>query len=227
MPHAACEALASDAAPMGRLPCFRIISKIGSDMEQDDPLDREGGEQARAGDGVDWAQIEHSYIHGDWSLMRIAEAHGSTPTTITAYAKKYGWVRLVGTKSLKRGRRPRLPGAPMSKRATVDQLGRRKIVRRLLEVLDGKMREFEERMAHMQDSGAAPSAADTERDARSLNALARLYAKLVELDEAAKPPSSKDSQGSDKLAATRSDDADQLRRDLALRLERLNRAGDA
>jgi hypothetical protein len=56
---------------------------------------------------------------------------------------------------------------------------------------------------------------------RSLSALARIYAKLVELDDQAK------GQGSATDAATRSDDADQLRRDLALRLERLNRERDA
>jgi hypothetical protein len=45
-------------------------------MAQDDPLGEAGGEGARAGDmpKVDWDKIKHAYIHGDWSLGRIADA---------------------------------------------------------------------------------------------------------------------------------------------------------
>jgi hypothetical protein len=45
-------------------------------MAQDDPRDREGGDGTRAGDmpKVDWDKIKHAYIHGDWSLGRIADA---------------------------------------------------------------------------------------------------------------------------------------------------------
>jgi len=215
----------------GRLLCFKTNSGISSAMEQDDPLGREGSEQARVGDGsepIDWEKAKHDYIHGDWSINRIAVAHGTSDTTLRKYAKAGGWIRLVGTKPLPPGGKPRPPGAPPPKRATVNQVRRRKMVKRLLEVLDSRLGQLEKRMAQAQSADGVPqSAADMERDARSLNALARLYAKLVELDEAAKPPASKDGQGSDTDAAARSDDADQLRRDLALRLERLNRERDA
>ena len=200
-------------------------------MEQDDPYDREGGEQSLAGEArppIDWEQIEHDYIHGDWSIRRIAEARGSSGTTIGKRAKKEGWVRLVGTKRLPTGPKPRLPGAPRPKPMTPDQRRRRQMLKRLFEVLDGKMRQIEERMAQAESAdGAGQSPAEAERDMRTLSSLARLYAKLVELDEAAKPPASKDGQVSDNDTATRSEDADRLRHDLALRLERLNRAGDA
>lgn len=55
---------------------FRGSSHIDSDMAQDDPLGEAGGEGARAGDmpKVDWDKIKHAYIHGDWSLGRIADA---------------------------------------------------------------------------------------------------------------------------------------------------------
>ncbi len=197
-------------------------------MAQGDPLDRAGGEPARPDPdygAVDWDRIKHAYIHGDWSLERIAEAYGSSQRTIGGRAKRGGWVRLVGTKPLPRGRSARLPGTRRPKQPTADQLRRRKTIRRLLEVLDGKLQQLEDRMAQAPD--APQSAADSERDTRSLNALARLYAKLVELDDAAKPAAGKDRQGSDSDATARSDDADQLRRDLALRLERLTQAGDA
>jgi hypothetical protein len=194
-------------------------------MAQDDPLEREGGEGARAGDtpGINWEKIERAYIHGDWSLQRISDAYGSSETTIRKRAKKGGWVRLVGTKPLPCGRRQRLPGMPRTPRATVEQARRRKMIDRLLKVLDRKLTEIEARMAEANTESAPRSAADIERDARSLNAFARLYAKLVELEDEAKTGG----QGSDHETSPRSDDADQLRRDLALRLERLHRAGNA
>jgi hypothetical protein len=194
-------------------------------MAQDDPLDEAGGERARADDTpkVDWDKIEHAYIYGDWSLDRIADAYGLSDRTIRDRAKKGGWVRLIGTKRLPCGRRQRLPGTPRTPRATVAQARRRKMIDRLLTVLDRKLTEIESRMEEAHTEGAPQSAADLERDARSLTALARIYAKLVELDDEAKSGG----QGSDDSVSARSDDADQLRRDLALRLERLNRAGNA
>ena len=61
---------------------------------------------------------------------------------------------------------------------------RRDMVRRLLEALDKRLTLLETRMAPDAELGEAMhSAADLERDARSLTSLARLYAKLVELDD--------------------------------------------
>lgn len=145
-------------------------------MDGNDPLDREGVAETHAADPsdpIDWDKIKHAYVHGDMSLDRIADAFGSSETTISDRAKKGGWVRLVGTKPLPRGRRPRPPGTPRPKQPTADQLRRRQMVRRLFEVLDGKMRQLEDRMANAE-GGSPPSAADTERDARSERAGATL-----------------------------------------------------
>ncbi len=195
-------------------------------MEQDDPLNREGDEDIRADgeqDSVDWEKIKDDFINGDWSIARIAEARGSSETSIGKRAKREGWVRLIGTKRLRSGPKPRLPGVP---RPTPDQRRRRQMIKRLFEVLDGKMRQIEERMAQAESAdGAVQSPAEAERDMRMLSSLARLYAKLVELDDAVLK--SEAGQGTDNDAATRSEDADRLRRDLALRLERFNRTGDA
>jgi hypothetical protein len=136
--------------------------------------------------------------------------------------KAGGWVRLVGTKKLRPGRKPRPPGEPPPKPAK--QL-RRDMVKRLLKALDKRLTLLETRMAPDAEPGKAmQSAADAERDARTLSGLARLYAKLVELDDAARAGGKGKTDGS-KPEAT--DDADRLRRDLALRLQRLNQAGDA
>ena len=60
------------------------------------------------------------------------------------------------------------------------------MIDRLLKVLDRKLTEIETRMEEAHTEGAPHSAAELERDARSLTALARIYAKLVELDDEAK-----------------------------------------
>lgn len=180
-------------------------------------------------DPRDWEGIKHDYIHGNWSLARIGERYGVSPKTITAHAKKGGWRRLAGTKSLPRGRRPRPPGAPKAKRATSEELRRRDMVRRLLQALDKRLTLLEARMApDAETGGQPPSAADAERDARTLSGLTSLYAKLIELDDAAKGGGK--AEGSKNEAAAKpetSDDADLFRRDLALRLQRLNQARDA
>jgi hypothetical protein len=97
------------------------------------------------------------------------------------------------------------------------------MLRRLFTVLDTKLKEIEERMP--KAGHAAASSAEVERDMRSLSALARLYAKLVEFDEAARRNEA--GKGSDTPPTPRSEDADHLRLDLVLRLQRLDRAADA
>ncbi len=198
-------------------------------MEHDDPLDLEGAAQAPADpddaaeDSVDWAAVERDFIHSGLSQERIAKRHGTSRTRLARYAQQGGWVRLVPLKPLPVGPKPRPPGAPKPARG-IRERRLAKMARRLFRVLDARLTEIEERMAKAGANGEA-SAADAERDMRSLSALARLYAKLVELDEAARKADA--GKGSDTPATPRSDDADHFRRDLALRLQRLDRAADA
>jgi hypothetical protein len=147
-------------------------------------------------------------------------------TALAVRAKKEGWVRLVGTKKLKPGPKPRAAREAKTERAAVEELRRRDIVRRLLEALDKRLVHLEKRMAPDAEGEPTQSAADAERDARTLSGLARLYAKLVELDDNASAKGKNDQdQSVTKPEAT--DDADRLRRDLALRLQRLNQARHA
>jgi hypothetical protein len=147
-------------------------------------------------------------------------------TALVVRAKKEGWVRLVGTKTLKPGPKPRAAREAKIQRAAVDELRRRDIVRRLLEALDKRLVHLEKRMAPDAEGEPTQSAADAERDARTLSGLARLYAKLVELDDSASAKGKPDQDKSvTKPEAT--DDADRLRRDLAVRLQRLNQARHA
>ncbi len=90
---------------------------------------------------------------------------------------------------------------------------------RLLIALDQKMTEFENRMAQ----GGITTAADSERDARTLNTLVRLFEKLkgfgskaeAESKTATAPAQTSTSAGKN------AHDTDTLRHDLAERLEKL------
>jgi hypothetical protein len=162
--------------------------------------------------GTDWEGIKQAYVHGDWSLRRIGDFHGASEHQIRAEAKRNKWVRLVGTKPLRRA--ARVP------EAKPDEHRRRDMVRRLLDALDRRLLQLEARMApDAAAGGETQSAADAERDARTLSGLARLYAKLVELDTGDEPRDA--GRG---VKPETPDDADRFRRDLALRLQRLNQA---
>ena len=204
----------------------RALFDIGKDMAQDDARgEGEAGphvvEPGTACGGIDWEAIKHAFLYSGWSIKRICAKHGSTYGTIRHRAEIDGWVRVVPMKSLRPGRPPRLPGMPKKKHATKNQRRRRAMVERLLNVLDAKLREIEEWMANGDSTIAAPqSAADRERDTRGLTALARLLAKVIELDDATR---AKEAGKTDKTMTAKetSQDADRLRRDLALRLKRL------
>jgi hypothetical protein len=192
-------------------------------MDGNDPHETVGDNGARADaeapplgsrDGV-----RHDFVHSDMSLDRIGAKHGIHKTTVARWAKREGWVWLVGTRPLATGRKPRPPGTPPPKRPSVAERRRRHMVERLLKIFDAKIRALEARLQQDESDGETPqSAADTERDARSLSNMLAFHAKLVELEQAAQ-------QGNTE-ATTRSQDADRFRRKLALRLERLARTSD-
>lgn len=208
-------------------------------MDGSDPLDGEHGAEARAGhattvppvETVDreetfWAGPKHDFLHSGMSIRRIAEKHVVTEGTLRHRIKAWGWVRVVPTQRVKPGPKLKRPEPCYGTGPNAEALYRKRIVARLFKVLDTKLRLLEERMANEVREGALQNAADTERDVRSFGSLMQIYAKLAALDDAAR--GARDSeQGSAAEGARTGDDADQLRRDLALRLERLNRAGNA
>jgi|GEM_PF-4299355 len=178
-------------------------------MAQDDSLS-EGDSPVCSHGRVDWDAVRHDFLYSGLSQRCIAAKHGTTADTLRKYMRAGGWQRSV---PLQRRRTAR-GAAP-----TTTQTRRGRLVERLFEVLEAKIAAVEARMAETTDSSAPPSAADIERDARSLNALAQLYAKLVALDtdNDRSGPTSPPKDGND---------ADRLRRELADRLARLDRARD-
>jgi hypothetical protein len=178
-------------------------------MDPIDPRDVEG--------------IKHAYIKSDWSIQRIADEHRVSATTVRAYARKGGWVREVGTKFY---RRTRYSKDRQSSDLTREQRRLQRLLKRLYKVLEQKVRIMEQRIALASEPGAEPqSAADIERDIRSINAMAKAFAQVIELEERAR--ASDESQREAETSSGVSENADELRRDLARRLERLHRSGKA
>jgi hypothetical protein len=188
-------------------------------MTQDDPLDRTSGTPAdpERPDDRDWEPVRDDFLYSGMAQRRIAWKYGMTEDTLRKRRRAEGWERVVPVQPLPK-RRPPEPRA--GEPPTPTEKRRARMVRRLFAVLDAKIAELE---ARMTGDDRAQNAADAERDARSLTALARLYAKLVEMDEGSGGGGATGSQANMKDG----DDADRLRRDLADRLARLRRSGDA
>jgi hypothetical protein len=91
---------------------------------------------------------------------------------------------------------------------------------RLLEALDKGLTQLEARMSPEVVAGAPASVADAERDTRALTSLTQIFQKLLALEKEARSAGKEDSV--ERTEAP--EDADEFRRDLALRLERLNQA---
>jgi len=98
------------------------------------------------------------------------------------------------------------------------------IIARLYAALDQKMREIENRIEKASCIGAEElTAADSERDARTLTALARLFEKLTDLDAAESGPVKK-AKREDGDLMDKEIDAERFRRDIADRLTRMLKA---
>lgn len=168
---------------------------------------------------VDWEAVRQDYLHSGLPQAHIARSHGVSKQTLRSRKQACGWERVVPLE--RPPNRPAPAGDGLGLPPTPTELRRGRIVKRLYNLLEAKMTEIETRMA---DAAGRPlSAAEAERDTRSLNALARLYAKLAELDGA---------QGKRAAQTKKTDDrkdgahADRLRRDLAGRLARLRPGND-
>lgn len=163
----------------------------------------------------DWAQIAHAYATRPERLSDIAARFGVSRQRIQARARREGWQRA-----------PALDAAVLAKAEETQGPARRRIMARLFKALDEQMMQIEKRIA---DGATRPqSAADAERDARALSALAGLYAKLVALDEAAKEAAGDQGEQTGRGRMSEAGrDADRLREELARRLQRLNQAPEA
>lgn len=83
------------------------------------------------------------------------------------------------------------------------------------------MQEIENRIEIVAQTGEGVSPAESERDARTLTALARLYEKLSEIEDAKKGSSNT----SDADLASKENNAHHIRGEIAGRLEGMLKAG--
>lgn len=150
----------------------------------------------------DWGVIAGDYAAGLLTVPQICEAHAVSKATLYNRAKAEGWPLRQASAALALRR------------------SRVRLTKRLLSALDAKLAQFEHRMAEIT---ASETAADSERDARTLHTLLRMLERLREMAEAGgekrrgRPPKA--------AAGTTTDikphEAERIRDDLARRLERL------
>jgi hypothetical protein len=155
----------------------------------------------------DWDAIAHDYAESALTVPELCALHSVSSSGLYHRAKLDGWIKRSAARRAATAHRPPLP-------RHVE--GEADLARRLLTALDHKMREFETRMTQ----AAAPvTAADNERDARTLNTLVRLFDKLKGFG--AKAVAGAGAPAASRTAGKDSHDADSFRHDLARRLERL------
>lgn len=166
---------------------------------------------------VDWEAVRYDYQYCGMSQRWIAWKHGISRASFQRRKDKERWERIEPlARRTSRVAQPKdgVPPTPTEQR-------RLRIVTRLYNLLEAKMSEFERRM---EEAGGRPqSPAEAERDARSLNALARLYATLADIDAARETRAAGLKKPNDRKDGAH---ADRLRRDLAGRLARLQPGHD-
>ena len=156
----------------------------------------------------DWAAIAHDYAATALTVPEICALRSVSETALYNRARRDGWIKRSAARRAVPAHRP----------ATPADNGEADLARRLLTALDQKMTEFETRMFHAAASAPA-TAADSERDARTLGTLVRLFDKLKGFG--AKAAAGVGSMPGNRTAGKDTHDADRFRNDLARRLESL------
>ena len=155
----------------------------------------------------DWGAIAHDYAASALSVPELCALYSVSKSVLYRRINRNGWIK----RSAKRraaAHRPPTPRRPN---------GEEKLARRLLKALDHKMKELETRMT--QADAAPATAADSERDARTLGTLVRLFDRLKGIGAKAAGVTGAPAAG--RTAGKDHHDADRVRRDLARRLEKL------
>ncbi len=155
----------------------------------------------------DWAAITRDYAEGVLTVNEICAAHSISRSQLYYRSRAENWpLRRAFSRAARR-------------RAQLD------LTDRLVTALSLKMSEFENRMSGC--AGAAlKTAADSERDARTLNTLVRLFEKLKSIDEKSQAAAPLATLARPNKAGTikrHANDADRIRTELANRFEKLQR----
>lgn len=164
---------------------------------------------------ADWAEIAKDYLRGDLTIDELCARHAITTCSLYRQIKKEGWPLRrppVTQDSHALGPRPARGSKSTNRRA---------LFFRLCRALDQKIAEFEQ----SRPPPEALTPADKEREARTLHAMIRMFEKLSAMNPAV--PGKTGRSGTEANTKGRLNDADELRRQLAERLDRLRRGRDA
>ncbi len=179
-------------------------------------------------DATRWADIASAYALGKLSVRQICAEYKISAATLYRRASREGWARRAQAKA-SRGQAKASRGQAKASRGRDGRTskpqahgGKNRLIARLYSALERKMSEFEEK----QNEGAV-SAAESERNARTLNTMVRLFERLQAMEDKASAQAGSARRGKDAHPASAqlsASDADRLRSELAQRLARL-RAG--
>jgi len=150
--------------------------------------------------GRDWSAVARDYAAKALTVVEIAALYAISRTALYNRARSEGWRTRVA-----------MVDGPKHRRVRRQDFGQR-----LVNALDRRIADFEARRAE----GEA-SAADAERDARTLNTLVRLYDRLQGAPGKSAGPAASAAAIAATPAAKDIHDPDGLRRELARRLEKL------
>ena len=160
----------------------------------------------------DWAEIARIYAQNEISVSGICEKFDICQSTLYRRAREGGWTL-----------RRTMAHDPRSQQPC--GLGRQaELLERLYRTLESFLRIIEDRIAMPE----ILSAADRERDGRTMNSLVKLFGTLTELDNRVRS-NNNDGEQAQKAAAqldTGEVDAARLREGLAERLARLGKHRD-
>ncbi len=153
----------------------------------------------------DWVAIRRLYEEGGTPIAEIAAAHGITASMIQKRRAVCGWPK-----------RSRRTGSKPAKSAGDTPAGRRALVSRLMKVVDQNLKLMEMRM----EADEPGTAADRERETRSIGALTRTLGKLTELQAETDTARAAGSKSRSSGPADEGE-ADRLRLEIAERILRL------
>ena len=160
----------------------------------------------------DWAEIARIYAQNEISVSGICEKFDICQSTLYRRAREGGWTLRRTMAQDPQSRQPRGFGRQAE------------LVERLYQTLESFLKIIEDRVAMPENF----SAADRERDGRTMNSLVKLFGTLTELDNRVRSQNN-DGEQAQKAAAqldTGEVDAARLREGLAERLARLRKHRD-
>lgn len=163
----------------------------------------------------DWAAIADAYARGPLTVAQICTKFGISRTALYRQARQLGWPRRRKTLRERAGSAHAVVRTEKRRKSALG--GRDQIIGRLYEALERKMTELETRIEE-----GRRSAAECERDARTLNTLVRLFERLSDMEDKSRSKTDAPTQAS---GETIDQDAVRLRKELARRLDRLRSEG--